>query len=443
MKRIVWAGALALLLSSAVYSENWPNWRGPRATGVSLETGLPTTWSATQNVSWKAPIRGLGISSPIVWGDRVFVTSQVGRGVVEPGPRLLQGGDASAAGETPLGNAGPAGAPPSGLTFLVTAFDRASGRRLWETSIASKGPLQAVHEKHNLATPSPVTDGERVYAWFGTGQIAALDMTGKVVWERDLASQYGPFEINWGHSSSPTLYQDTVILLCYNSNASYLLGLDARTGAVRWKADREPGLLSYSTPFVAQAAGGSPELIVNSTKGLSGHNPANGALLWEIAEANRFPIPAAVQHEGVIYTSRGYRSGPFMAIRPGGRGNVANSHVVWKVATGAPYVSSIVYYDGLIYMVGDVGVVTVSDARTGERVWQERIGGVFSASPVAADGKVYLFSEGGETVVLAAGRTPRILARNKLDARQLASPAISSGRLFIRSDDALFAIGLP
>jgi outer membrane protein assembly factor BamB len=231
-----------------------------------------------------------------------------------------------------------------------------------------------------------------------------------------------------------------VILLCYHTQSSYLLGLDARTGQVRWKSDREAGVISYSTPFVA-TAGGSAELVVNSSEGLSGHNPATGALLWEIGEASRFPIPVAVQHDGVIYTSRGYRSGPFWAIRPGGRGNVANSHVVWRVGTGAPYVSSLIYYDGLIYMVGDVGVVTVSDARTGERVWQERIGGVFSASPVAGDGKIYLLGEGGETVVLAAGRTPRILARNKLDARQLASPAIAGGRLFIRSDDALFAIG--
>jgi len=442
MYRLGWAGSLIILLASAVYGNDWPNWRGPSASGVSPETGLPDRWSSTENIAWKAPVRGLGISSPIVWGDRVFVTSQLGRGVVQPGPRLFQAGDAGAAGETPLGRGGAAGAAGAGggVSFLVTAFDRASGRRLWESQVESRGQLHEVHEKHNLATPSPVTDGERVYAWFGTGQIAALDMTGKIVWQRHLGAEYSPFEIGWGHSSSPILYRDTVILLCYHTRSSYLLALDARTGQVRWKSDRENGVFSYSTPFVA-TAGGSAELVVNSSKGMSGHNPANGELLWEIEEDNRFPIPVAVQHDGIIYTSRGYRSGPFLAIRPGGKGNVANSHVLWRVPTGAPYVSSLVYYDGLIYMVGDVGVVTVSDAKTGERVWQERIGGVFSASPVAADGKIYLLSEGGETVVLAAGRTPRVLARNKLDARQLASPAISGGRLFIRSDDALFAIG--
>jgi outer membrane protein assembly factor BamB len=442
MYRLGWVATLIVLLASPVFADNWPNWRGPSASGVSGETGLPARWSNTENVAWKAPVRGLGISSPIVWGDRIFVTSQVGRGVVQPGPRLFQAGDATSQGETPLGSAvtGGPSASASGVSFLVTALDRASGRRLWESQIQSRGPLHEVHEKHNLATPSPVTDGERVYAWFGTGQIAALDMSGKIVWERHLGTEFGPFEIGWGHSSSPILYRDTVILLCYHTQSSYLLGLDARTGQVRWKSDREDGVFSYSTPLVA-TAGGSAELIVNSSKGMSGHDPATGALLWQIEEANRFPIPVAVQHDGVIYTSRGYRSSPFLAIRPGGRGNVSRSHVVWRVATGAPYVSSIVYYDGLIYMVGDVGVVTVTDAKTGERVWQERIGGVYSASPVAADGKIYLLSEGGETVVLAAGRSPRVLARNKLDARQLASPAISGGQLFIRSDDALFAIG--
>lgn len=442
MRKLRWAVVLPIFLASTLHGNDWPNWRGPSANGVSAETGLPERWSGTENIAWKAPIRGLGISSPIVWGDRVFVTSQVGRGAVEPGPRLFQAGDASAQGETPLGSATGAAATnaPAAITFLVSAFDRASGRRLWEAQIAAKGNFPSVHEKHNLATPSPVTDGELVYAWFGTGQMAAVDMTGKVVWERNLAAEYAPFELNWGHSSSPVLYRDTVILLCYHTRSSYLLGLDARTGQTKWKSDREAGTFSYSTPFVATTSG-TAELVVNSSKGMSGHNPANGQLLWEIEEASRFPIPVAVQHEGIVYTDRGYRSGPFLAFRPGGRGNVADTHVVWRVPTGAPYVSSLVYYDGLIYMVGDVGVVTVSDAKTGARVWQERIGGVFSASPVAADGKVYLLSEGGETVVLAAGRTPRVLSRNKIDARQLASPAIAGGRLFVRSDDALFAIG--
>ena len=442
MHRLTLIVTLLIGFAFAVHAENWPHWRGRSATGVSPEKELPTRWSDRENLAWKARLRGFGVSSPIVWDDRIFVTSQEGRGVLRPGPRLYQQGDATAAGERPLGGGPAASASNDGkaVSFLVTAFDSLSGRQLWEYEMPAEGELPSAHEKHNLATSSPVTEGERVYAWFGTGQIVALDLNGKFLWKRNLGAEYGPFNISWGHGSSPIVYKDTLILLCYHPSASYLLALDSRTGSVRWKVDRDRGLLSYSTPLVVETPE-SAELVVNSSRGMSGHNASTGELLWHIEESNRFPIPSPVHHDGVIYTSLGYRSSPFMAIRPGGKGDVASTHLLWRVATGAPYVSSLVYYEGLIYMIGDVGVLTVADAKTGERVYQERFGGVFSASPVAADGKIYLLGEGGGSVVLAAGRTPRVLARNRLDARQLASPAISGGRLFIRSDDMLFAIG--
>jgi outer membrane protein assembly factor BamB len=425
-------------LAVNIAADNWPHWRGPTASGVSVEQGLPLRWSNSENIAWTAPLRGLGISSPIVSGDLVFVTSQLGNGVVRPGPRLVQGANAAEAGERPLGSG-----PTSGdgkAVFLVAAFDRASGKRVWQFELPAEGPLASVHEKHNLASPSPVSDGERVYAWFATGQIAAVDVSGKLVWKKHLGAEYGPFEINWGHGSSPVIYKDQLILLCYHEDKSYLLSLDARTGAVRWKVDAKPGITSYSTPLVVESAGRA-EIVVNSSEGVSGHDASTGARLWHIAESNRFPIPMPLFHDGVIYTSRGYRSSPFMAIRPGGKGDVGATHIAWRIPSGAPYVSSLVHYDGLIYMVGDVGVLTVIDAKSGERLYQERIGGVYSASPVAGDGKVYFVSEDGETIVVGAGRSPKILARNRLDARQLASPAIARGRLFIRSDDVLYAIG--
>lgn len=267
-----------------------------------------------------------------------------------------------------------------------------------------------------------------------------MDLSGKLIWKKHLGAEYGPFEINWGHGSSPVVYKNRVILLCYHERGSYLLSLDSRTGNVQWKADAAAGVTSYSTPLVVET-GDRAEIVVNSSLGVSGHDVSTGERRWYIEEPSRFPIPSPIFHDGLIYTSRGYRSSPFMAIRPGGTGNVASSHVAWKLSSGAPYISSLVYYDGLIYMTGDVGVLTVTDAKTGERVYQERVGGVYTASPVAGDGKVYLVSEDGETIVVAAGRTPRILSRNRLNARQLASPAITGGRLFIRSDDTVFAIG--
>jgi outer membrane protein assembly factor BamB len=428
--RNTFAIALALVASSfsSIQAEDWPQWRGPAASGVSPERNLPTRWSDTENIAWKAPIRGLGISSPIVLGNLVVVTSQAGSGVVKPGPRLVQSGNPADAGERALG-----AAAGDQVTFLVNAFDRRDGKRAWEFEMRAEGELPAVHEKHNLASSSPVTDGERIYAWFATGQIAAVDLSGRLVWKKHLGAEYGPFVINWGHGSSPVVHNGQLILLCYHEKASYLLALDARTGAVRWKRDATAGITSYSTPLVVEN-GGTAAIIVNSSVGVAAHDFSTGERLWQFDEDNRFPIPTPVAHDGVIYASRGYRSSPFMALGAGG-------NVVWRVASGAPYISSPVVYDGLMYMTGDVGVLTVSDAQTGARVYQERVGGVYTASPVAGDGKVYLASEDGETIVLSAGRSPSVLARNKLGARQLASPAVAGGRLFIRSDDVLYAIG--
>jgi outer membrane protein assembly factor BamB len=428
---------LTIALGGSVSATDWPQWRGPKGTGVSDERDLPVRWSATENVTWKADLGGVGVSSPIVSGDRVFVTSQTGAGLVRQGPRLAQGASASTAGERSLDSSRVAS---DRTTFIVEAFNRADGRRLWQYRVEAAGPLPTVHDKSNMASPSPVSDGQMVYAWFGTGQLVALDMNGKLVWERNLAKEIAPFEINWGHSSSPTLYQDTLILLCDHEPASYLLAVDKRTGKDRWKADRGKGRQSYSTPFVVEAVGGA-ELIVNSSERVDAYDPKTGTLLWHVGGSNQFPIPVPAFHNGILYMSRGYRSGPYMAIRPGGRGDVSATHVLWQVPTGAPYISSLVYDAGILYMASDVGALSAIDAETGKRIWQERVDGLFTASPIAGDGKIYFVSETGEVIVLRSGREPAVIARNDIGERLMASPAISNGQLFLRSDGRLFAIG--
>ena len=439
MRRLhLFALLFAIVLHATLSAADWPQWRGPRGTGASDEKNLPVRWSASENIAWKAAIGGVGVSSPIVSADRVFVTSQQGAGVRRPGshPRLAQGASAGVAGERAL-----AGSIAGDRTFFVVeAFNRADGRRLWQHRSEASGPLPGVHDKHNLASPSPVSDGQMVYAWFGTGQIVALDMNGKLVWERHLGKEVAPFDINWGHASSPTLFGDTLLLLCDHQPASYLLAVDKKTGRERWRADRGRGRMSYTTPFVVDTSTG-PELIVNSSERVDAYDPRSGAFLWHVGGSNQFPIPAPTFHDGVVYLTRGYRSGPFMAVRPGGRGDISRSHVVWEVPTGAPYISSLVYDEGILYMASDVGAVTAIDAASGRRIWQQRVDGIFSASPVAGDGKIYFVSETGETIVVKAGRQPEILARNDLGERLIASPAISNGQLFIRSDGQLFAIG--
>lgn len=430
-----------MLVSASLAAADWPQWRGPGATGIAPDRTLPLRWSATENIAWKGRLGGLGVSTPVIAGDRLFVTSQVGEGVRRAGnhPRLVQGGDAAAAGERALG-AGRSAAASERTEFLVEAFGRGDGARAWEHRFPAEGPLPAVHDKHNLASPSPVTDGRLVFAWFGTGQLVALDAaSGKPAWQRHLGREIAPFDVPWGHTSSPVLHGDLLILLCDHPGASYLLALDKTTGKERWKTDRGKGRSSYSTPLVLQA-GGRAEIVVNSSERVDGYDAATGELLWHFGEPNRFPIPAAVVHDGVIYMSRGYRSGPYFAIRPGGRGPLPPTHVLWHVPTGAPYVSSLLHLDGRIYMANDVGVLTAVDAASGERIWQERVDGVFSASPVAGAGHVFFAAEGGTTFVVKAGATPEIVARNDVGERIIASPAIAGGRIFLRTDDHVISI---
>jgi outer membrane protein assembly factor BamB len=442
--------ALSILLSLAVVdwtaAADWPSWRGPLGNGVSPEPGLPSTWSTQDGIAWSVPLAGPGVSSPVTAGDRVYVTSQIGRGALKPGqhPLLARTDPEVAKAERAMPDPGGASAPSTGgaaAVFVIEAFDRLTGRRLWEHRLPAEGPLPPVHEKHNLATPSPVTDGERVYAWFGTGQLVALTIDGERVWQRHLAAENGPFTLDWGHGSSPALYGDLLYLLCYHEPASYLLAVDKRSGVTRWKIDRPVGTRSYSTPVVIAGPAGA-ELLVNSTAGLDAHDPATGELLWQAGGPHSHGIGSPSFEDGVIYTTRGYRSGPYFAVRPGARGGIDASatHVVWRADTGAPYVSSLLVYDGLVYFGSDTGVITGADAATGEKLWQERTGGIFSASPVAGDGKVYFSSETGETFVYASGREPRQLARNSIDGRIVASPAIAGGRIYLRSDDRLIAI---
>jgi outer membrane protein assembly factor BamB len=356
-------------------------------------------------------------------------------------PQLARDDRTLAEREQPIGGRRPESDRPDGEIWLVVeAFRRSDGARLWEHRAKATGPMPELHEKHNLATPTPTTDGQRVYAWFGNGQVVALDMDGRPVWTRHLGVEYSTFQTLWGHGSSPTLYNDLLILLCDHRVASYLLALDVRTGKERWKVDRGEGRVSHSTPLVVPGPTGD-ELLVNSSERIDVYAPATGQLLWYAGGARQTPIPSAVFDAGRIFLSRGYRNSDYMALRPGGRGDVTATHVEWQSPSGASYVPSIIHYDNLLYMTNEVGVVTCADARTGESVWRHRLGGVFFASPVAGDGKIYLVSETGETFVMRAGRTPQVLAKNDLKERFIASPAISQGRLFLRGDRTLFAVG--
>jgi outer membrane protein assembly factor BamB len=419
-----------LLLAAPLGADDWPQWRGPEGIGVSREEGLPTRWGPEEGVVWKVPLEGVGTSSPTVAGDRVFVTAQIGSGEVTEGGR-----------ESPEAVAARRTEGAKGVEFVVRAVHRHDGRSLWTRRFAAEGDIPPVQRKHNMASPTPVTDGERIYAWFGNGQLFAFNVAdGEVVWKRHLGKEIAPFDIRWGHGSSPTLYKDLLYLLCDHPPGAYLLALDAKTGKERWRLDRGKGPRSYTTPLVVQGEDGDI-LIVNSSARVEALEPTTGKLIWHAGEPVRVPVATPVHHGGILYVSRGSRSGPYLALRLGGRGDVSETHVLWQVDTGAPYVGSLIHHEGLVFMATEQGIATAVDPKTGKRVWRQRLGGAFTSSPVAGDGKVYFTNEAGETVVVEAGSEGEVLARNTLGERVLASPAISDGQIFIRTDEHLVRIG--
>jgi outer membrane protein assembly factor BamB len=371
----------------AVSAADWPQWRGPSADGISLERDLPVQWDGEHNIAWKARLPGLGTSTPIVWGDRIFLTSQIGDGPIGEGP--IAGPARDLPGSPPARR----GARQKQVRFAVEAFERIDGKVAWQYVFDAEGELPPVHTMHNLATPSCVTDGHLVYAWFGTGQLVALSLNGKLVWKRNIGKEYSHFFVLWGHGSSPLLYKDRLILLCDHRDASYLLALDKTTGAQLWKVDRGKERRSYSTPVVIPGLGDrGDQILVNGKERIDVYDFATGDLRWYVGQAVTLALACPVLHDGILYVTRGDTSGPYSAVETGGFGD-ASSRVKWEVKTGAPYIASPLYYQGVLYLAGETGVVTAVDAVEGKTLWKARIGGIFSASPVEADGKVYLLNE--------------------------------------------------
>lgn len=415
----------ALLISFCASStaENWNQWRGPQANGVSTEKALPLQWDTEKNVLWKIPLEGKGNNTPIIWEDRIYLTGQIGNGPVQA---MRSMGENGSRGE-------------KDIVFTMQCISKDDGSILWEKRIPAYEEREAVNPLHNLATPSIVTDGEHVIAWFGTGQVFCYDMNGNEVWNRNIAKEVSPFKLLWAHGSSPVLNGKFLYLLCDHDPKSYLLALDKSTGDTLWEIDHSKGRRSYSTPLVIDT-GGRKEMIINSNPHLAAYNPENGNLLWTADEFCKVPVPMPVFHDGLIYASRGYRNGPYMAIRPGGSGDISNSHVEWRIPTLAPYVSSLLIYEDLLYMASEEGMVMCVDPKSGEPVWSKKYDAVFWASPVAGDGKIYFLNEAGDTVVLEAGSEFKELAINSLGEKCMASPAISDRMMFIRAESNLYCI---
>jgi outer membrane protein assembly factor BamB len=397
--------AVRMVADDGEGAKYWPRWRGPSGQGLPSGADYPDTWSATQNVLWKVPVPGSGNSSPIVWGDRIFLTT----------------------------------AYDGGRRLAVLAYRRSDGMRLWE-AVAPQGRSDSgAHYKNGYASATPATDGQRVYVSFGTRGLFAFDVSGKIVWQRDL----GAMDVYHGTAGSPLLYKDRVILYQDQFSGSFIAAFDTRTGRELWRTRRSASV-GWGTP-IAIRVGDHDEIVVNGQQTVHAYDPSTGAELWRCSGPTYEVIPTPVVGYGMVFCSSG-RAGPTLAIKPGGRGDVTRTHLTWTSPRGSPFVPSPILYGEYLYMVNDMAsIVTCLEATTGRVVWQGRLGIArqegFSASPVAVDGKVFFTNDEGETFVLRAGPKFDLMHVNRIGEPTLASPALVDGRWYIRTDRQLYAVG--
>lgn len=387
-------------------SKYWPRWRGPSGQGVVEPGGYPDRWSDSDNVLWKVELPGKGNSSPIIWKDRIFLTT---------------GHD-------------------QGKRRSILCLNRADGKLVWE-AFAPDAPVEKIQGKNGYASGTPSTDGERVYAYFGNLGLFCVDVAGKQVWHQG----FGEMDAMHGMACSPLLYRDRIIIFQEHRGASgaFVAAFDKVTGKQLWKKSRKEKV-GWGSP-VAIRVGERDEIIVSSEYRVYAYDPQNGDELWSCAGNLVEVTPTPVVGHGLLFCCSG-REGPTLAIRPDGAGDVSKTHVAWRSLKGSPFIPSPLLYGEYLYMINDmISVASCYEARTGKLMWQERLGKPlkqgFSASPIGVDGKVYFSNDEGETFVLAAGPEFKLLRINKMNAPVLASPALLDGKWYIRTDKHLYCIG--
>lgn len=415
----------------AAVTRNWPQFRGPGARGVGDGTNLPERWSATENVVWKAAIHGRGWSSPVVWGDRVFVTSVVSAADVEPPkPGLYFGGERPAS--------------TAEHRWMVYAIDWQTGRVVWERQAHRGVPPGPRHLKNSYASETPATDGERVYVQFGNVGLFCYDFGGRLLWSR--AWDAVPTRNGWGTAASPVMHKGRVFIVNDNDRQSVLMALDARTGQTTWQINREEGT-NWATPYVWQHARRT-EIVTPGTGAIRSYD-LDGKPIWQLGPMSTIAIPTPFSDFGLLYVASGYVGDnirPAYAIRPGASGDITpdSEFVAWHLRQGGPYNPSPIVYGDYYYTLFDRGFFTVHDARSGKLIYDKvRIdpaAGAFTASPWAYNGKIFALSEEGTTYVIEAGPTFKLLGKNALDEFTLATPAIVRDSVILRTASTLYRI---
>jgi outer membrane protein assembly factor BamB len=393
-----------------LWAENWPEFRGPMGQGHYTGKALPIAWSTTKNVVWKKPIPGQGWSSPIVQDGRVFLTTAV-----------------------PV-----KGSKDQSLQALC--IDARKGTLLWQQELflqdGTKAP--AIHSKNSHASPTPLTDGKRLFVHFGHQGTACLDLAGKVLWHNRTLG-YAPVH---GNGGTPILVDGKLIFAADGADKQFIVALDPETGNVVWKTDRRSEAykkFSFGTPL-AITVNGKEQIISPASEAVIAYDPADGKEIWRAQHEGYSVIPRPVYGHGLIFLSSGYDRPSLLAIRAGGKGDVTGTHIAWTVAKGAPHTPSPLLVGNELYVISDSGIASCLDAKTGKAHWQERIGGNFSASPLHAGGRIYLQSEEGVTTVIRAGTSFERLAQSDMKERTFASYAVADGAIYLRTESSLYRI---
>lgn len=433
------ATALFLLASPALADDaaapagaehNWPQWRGPLGSGLAPNADPPLEWSESKNVRWKTALPGRGHSTPIVWGERVFLTAAVPYGeALPPRPSTAPGNHDN----LPVTHR---------QRFVALAIDRADGSIVWQRTLKEALPREQGHHTASLASSSPVTDGERLFAFFGSFGLYCLDLDGEPIWHKD----FGPMQSLHGHGegASPALFGDRLIVNWDHEGRSFVVALDKRTGDERWKVERDE-VTSWATPLVVEHAG-RPQVVVSGTNRVRGYDLANGKILWECGGLSANIVASPVAGDGVVYVGSSYDKRALLAIRlDGAKGDITGSdQVLWSRSRGTPYVPSpLLYGDTLYFLTHYQGILNRVDAASGQdRPGPLRLGGVTEvyASPVAAAEGVYVTDRSGLTLVISHSDKPRLLAKNQLDDIFSASAAIAGKELFLRGENKLYCL---
>jgi outer membrane protein assembly factor BamB len=428
---------LSLRVSAADADRFWPQWRGPLLTGAAAHGDPPVTWSETKNVKWKVAIPGKGSATPVIWGDTIFVLTAIPTEKRAPGtaaPAPAPGGERRG--------------PPPGITpefvqrFTLLAINRKDGKTLWQRTLREELPHESMHATNSWASASALTDGERVYAFFGSRGLYALDMKGNVVWEKDLGDM--TTKLGFGEGASPALHGDRLVVNWDHEAGSFIVAFDKRTGKEIWRTPRDEKT-SWSTPLVVEV-GGRAQVITSATDRVRSYDLATGELLWHATGMTANVIPTPVHSDGLVFLTSGFRGNALLAVRLAeARGDITNSPaIVWRYDRDTPYVPSPLLADGRIYVLkSNNGILTAFEAATGRKLYgEQRLEGVPNvyASPLGVAGRIYIAGREGGVAVVQQGPEFKQLAANQLDDGFDASPVAVDNELYLRGQRFLYRI---